>query len=361
MSRDRERGSRDSERSERGGRETGRGGGRSRFEYKPRDSDAVKRRVEQQSGGDFDGYFRDGCKTFKPKDQDNIIRILPPTWQDAEHYGYDIYLHYGVGPDEQSYLCLEKMKGQPCPICEERARAAKAKDDDYADSLKPKQRVVIALIDRDHENEGVQLWSMPWGVDKDLLSRTQDRRTGEILPLDDPENGYDVEFTKQGKGITTKYVGLALSRRESPLGDSSWLDYIAENPIPDCLVFYSYDHIASVFGGASSKAPAKTEERGGRDKADDDLRGVETRGSSRGSSSEPELTWEGVHSMKFEELCSIIDDQKLKIVADDSKNDEELADWVCEDLNIKKAPARRSVTGDASTSDRLTEMRNRRS
>lgn len=362
MSRDRERGSdRGGREVDRGGRSSGRGGGR--FEYKPRDADAVKRRVEQQSGGDFDGYFRDGCKTFKSADGDNIIRILPPTWEDAQHYGFDIWLHYGVGPDEQSYLCLDKMKGEPCPICEERARAAKAKDDDYADSLKPKQRVVVALIDRDHENDGVQMWSMPWGVDKDLLARTQDKRTGEILPLDDPENGYDVEFTKQGKGITTKYVGLQLSRRSSPLGDDSWLDHITQNPIPDCLVFYSYDHIASVFGGASTRTPKAEKDTGGRsgrDAGDDDLREVEQRGSARSNRDDAEPTWDGVHSMKYEELCALIDERALKIKPEDSKDDEELADWICEDLDIKKAPARRAVAATAETSDRLAEMRNRR-
>ena len=357
---------------DRGGRRGGRGndrddsrrGGSSRREYKPRSSEQVRKRQEESSGGDFDKYFLDSIKVFKPHDKDNVIRIIEPTWDDAEHYGYDIWLHYKVGPDEQAYLCLNKMKGEPCPLCEERQRAAKAgEDDEYLDSLKPKPRVVVALVDRDNEKEGVQFWPMPAGVDRDLLSRTTDKRSGEILRLDDPDEGYDVEFTKEGQGLKTKYVGIGLSRRSSPLGKEAWRDFVYDNPIPKVLKFYSYDHILSEFGGGahSSKVSKSYEDERsarGRDldrEQDDDLRKVETRSSRR---DEQELDWDGVHSMSYEELSALIETKDLKIKANESKHDEELADWICEDLDIKKRPKRSDDDGDGRK--RLADMRGRR-
>lgn len=369
---------RDTERGGRGGREEetrgrdrgGRGGrGGSEFNYHRRDASALKSRAEKLGGSDFDSYFREGTKLFKPNDGDNIIRILPPTWKEADHYGLDLWVHYSVGPDEQTYLCLDKMKGEPCPLCDERARAVKDKDDDYADSLKPKQRVAIAIIDRDNEKEGVQIWAMPWGIDKDLLSRAQDKRTGEVLYLDDPENGYDVEFTREGKGLKTKYVGIALARRESPIGDDRWLQEMIEEPLPDRLCYFSYDHIQQVFGGGSSgggksrdRDTTHSSDRKQTDKQDDELREVEQRGSRREvRTSEPELSWESVHGMTFEELVSIIEDKRLdKIDPKESKDDDELADWICEDLDIKKTPARRAVSEDKGGSDVRRDLENMR-
>lgn len=64
-----------------------------------------------------------------------------------------------------------------------------------------------------------------------------------------------------------------------------------------------------------------------------------------------------------------------KINPDDAKDDSELADWICEDLDIKNEPApssRRRVAAQespereaeyeeaAKASDKLAEMRNRR-
>lgn len=368
-----ERGGRDSERgSSRGREESGRGGGRS-FEYKKRDPSKLNERSKSLGGGDFDKIIRDGVGTFTPADGDNMVRILPPTWDNPDHYGYDIWMHYKVGPDEQAYLCLQKMKGEDCPICEERKKADADGDgdDDYAKELKPKQRVLVAVIDRDNEKEGVLAWSMPWTIDKDLISRSQDKRTGEVLSLDDPNEGYDVEFKKEGKGKGTKYIGIALARRESPLGNKKWLEWIQDNPLPTLLQYFDYDHIASVFGGTSSKSK-------GRDKSHDvddqdrQLKEVETRGdkgsarSARGASrqAEPDLTWDSIHSMTFDELAALVDDQKLsKIEPNESKDDEELADWICEDLDIKKAVARRKVADDKedeSPAEKLKEMRRRR-
>ena len=207
--------------SSRGGRDASKRGGH--YEYSSRSPDAMKKRGDQ-SGGDFDKYLSDDVKAYKVADGDNIIRFLPPTWNKPEHFGLDIYLHYGVGPDRQSYLCLLKMKEEPCPICEERARAQKDGDEKYAKDLEAKKRVLVYLIDRNNEKAGVQAWGMPWTVDRDICKISVDKRSGETLELDNPEDGYDVEFEKKGAKDRTEYLGIAVSRRSSELGKEEWLD-----------------------------------------------------------------------------------------------------------------------------------------
>lgn len=360
------RGSRSSSRG--GGRGESRGGGSGRYRYTPRSADNVNKR-STQGGGDFDRYIKDSIKMFKANDGDNTLRILPPTWDNPEHFGYDVHVHFGIGPDEQAYLCLEKMKGEKCPICEERKRAVHDGDEKYADTLKPMRRVLIAVIDRDNEKEGPQAWAMPWGIDRDLCKLVIDKKSGEVLPIDDPENGYDIEFSKQGSGIKTKYVGLAIARRESDLGNEKWLDFMVDNPLPDCLQYYTFDHIQNVFGGGSSNSRGNNDDDDLTQEQERDLRKAERgegrNGGRRSTRGEDDYSWDDVHGMTFEELKALIDDKDLNIDPEESKDDDELADWVCEDLKIVKeevrATRRRTVDNeDDNNGDRMEKLRSRR-
>ena len=221
-----------------------------RFAYKSGDSSKAKDRADK-GGGDFDKIFKDGINTFSAADGDNLIRPLPPTWEDPEHYGYDIYVHYGIGPDNQAYLCRKKMLNEACPVCEEAKRAEREGDDEYYKELKPKQRVAFYLVDRDDEEKGALVWSAPWGFDRDVCKISVDKRSGEVLELDNPEDGYDIEFEKTGAKKRTKYEGVKIARKASDLDNDEALEFIDENPLPDILNFYSYEHIADVFNGGS--------------------------------------------------------------------------------------------------------------
>ena len=350
------RGDRDRE-STRGSTRGSARGSHKGFEYHKPTAESVKKRSEQRGGNEFDSIFKQSAKVFKVQDDSNLIRIAPPTWPEPKHFGYDIFVHYSVGPDGQTYLCPKEMLGEPCPVCEERARAVKDGDDDYAKELKPSKRVVYYIIDRDEEKQGIQLWAAPWTVDRDLNTLIVEPRSGEVLAIDDPENGYDVEFKKTGAKLLTKYIGLQIARRESPLGDDDWLQYAIDNPIPDQLSYFSYDHIAKVFGGQTSKKDDDLDEKQERG-----LRDVEER-STRGRKSEPELSFESIHEMTYDELCDLIEQERLKIEPKDSTSDVELADWVCEDLKIEKSTGRAgrgresAKEAEESPRDKLRNMR----
>ena len=224
-------------------------GSSSGFQYKSRSAEKTKERGEQ-SGDSREGIFQPGVQMFSPDEGDHITRPLPPTWEDAEHFGYDVYVHYNIGPDNAAYLCLQKMKGEACPICEERADAERRNEsEDYVKSLKPNKRVVIYVLDRDKEKEGAKVWSMSWTIDRDLCKLSVDKRTGDLLAIDHPEEGYDIEFTREGKGLKTKYTGIQIARKSTPLDNDKALEFAVQNPIPDILVYHTYDHIAAVFTG----------------------------------------------------------------------------------------------------------------
>lgn len=228
-------------------------GGRS-FRYQKRSSEDVKERANMKGGG-FDSWIKPAFKTFKPKDGKNIIRVLPPTWEGAKHYGYDIFVNYGIGVDNQSYLSLSKMKQEADPLQEARKEAERDGDKELTKALSPNQRILMWLIDRNDEDEGPQLWAAPFTVDKAFANLSFDEDTKDVVFIDDPEQGCDIRFYKEGTGLTTKYDASKMRlmkpshlHEDQGLQDE-WLAFIQDNPLPTVLNFYDYDHIAAVFGG----------------------------------------------------------------------------------------------------------------
>lgn len=228
---------------------------KSKFVYKRRDPESVRAYANKKTG-DFDSIVKSHVKVYKVKDGKNSIRILPPTWDNPQHYGYDLHVNYGIGADHQAYLSLSKMQGQPDPLSEARHAADKEGDKDLAKSLKPKERLGVWLVDREAEDDGPQFWAIPVTVAQDFARISFDEDTKETLMIDDLEEGYDLKFVKEGQGLNTKYPAarMRLSREPSPLHTNEklqleWWEYIQTNPIPSILQYYDYDHIASIFDG----------------------------------------------------------------------------------------------------------------
>lgn len=324
-------------------RRGGKGKGKKRFKYQQRSKERWQERAEQ-SGYNKRSMVIDGVKSFRPKSDDNLVRILPPTFEDADHYGYEVYVHWNVGPDNDAFLCLKAMQGEDCPICEEKARALKDNDKDYADKLNAKKRVFCYVVDRDEEDEGLLLWAMPWTLDRDVTTLAVDKRTGEVLAVDDPEDGYDVEFTKQGKGRNTEYVGVAIARKRSALDNDEALDDAIERPVPECLKFYTYDEIDKVFnagGGAydddddDDDRPRKKKDKGKKDKGK----------KKKYDEDKDEVTWDEVQEMDLDELAELTEDQELDIDCDIDEEDEDdlegLRDEICHELDLEKPKKRK--------------------
>lgn len=348
-SRDDDRPSRSRDDDDRGSRRTASSSAARSYSYESRTQEQSRKRSEQ-GGNDFDKILNDRVKMWKPGPS-NTIRLLPPTWKKPEHYGYDIYVHYGVGPDRGTYLCLNKMKGEACPVCEERVEAQRHGDEKYAKELEPKKRVLVYLVDRDHEKDGVQAWASPWTVDRDIVKVSTDRRSGAVMPIDHPDEGFDVMFDKKGEKDRTEYLGMSIDRRDSPLGKAEWLDFAVENPLPDQLQYFDYDHIAKVFnGGGGSKASKRRDDdddppaRSSRGRDDDrPSRGRDRDDDAPRRSRDDDPTWDDVHAMTSSELDALAENEGVNPSKFDS--DEALADAICDKMGIIKpvkrhAPAR---------------------
>jgi hypothetical protein len=242
------------------------------FRYRGRDVKDVRERAEQQ-GGSFDRYT-DSAIPMLRVGKSHTLRILPPAYDiDIDRWGKNwsipIYVHYNIGPDKGTYLCLQRMEQGDCPICE--ARAEQNLQEGEPDPLKPTLRYLCFVIDRDNEREGPMLWALPWTIEREIQSLSLDGKEG-LLPIDHPDDGYDISFSREGKGIQTKWVGVKIARRSSPISDNpktqkAWLAFIEENPLPDTLHFEDYKYLDKVY---RAKTPKKDEDRRRAQNGDDD-------------------------------------------------------------------------------------------
>jgi len=282
------------------------------FKYRGRSIDTINQRATQTAGA-FDSYTNAKFPKFKVSDGDNEIRIMPLTWNDVDtwgdNWGIELWVHHSIGPDNNAYLCLKKMKGQDCYLCD--AQAEHAHDDDAEDQdslarkLKPTRRILAWLVDRKKEKDGPVLWAMPWTLERDIQGRCKNKKTGEPILIDHPSSGYDVSFNKTGKERLTKYVSVDISREPSPLSDDGktkkkWLEFIEQNPLPDTLCFYDNDYIEKMFRGKSPKRNAEDAPEGVEDKAP-------VKASVKPKSAPKQVTAEEVEDMTREQMVEAIE------------------------------------------------------
>lgn len=271
------------------------------FTYKRRDASSVTKR-KVQSGSSREGYLKQDIPIWSPKKGLNRVRILPPTWKGAEHYGLDVWVHYGVGMDNNTFVCLAKnpdlQDTELCPCCEARQHFQADGNDEAADILQPRKRVLCYILDRQEEEKGVQLWPMAYTIDRDIALQSNDDETNEVLFVDDPENGWDIQFSRDGEGQTTKYNAIKLFgksgkpiSRDVELQDEI-LEFIQENQLPDQIVIAEASHMEEVLEGGVSTGDRDKKKgdrlkskgrRGTRDEDDEDDN-IDERPRSRGTS-----------------------------------------------------------------------------
>lgn len=251
-------------------------------------------RRSRQSGGSYDSYLPSEVTMFKPREGENAVRILPPMW-DKKKWGkgweIGVYLHNRIGPDNATYLCLDKMNGETCPVCEARRTAADAEE---ADAFQPKWRAFCWVIDRNNEKAGPMVWNMPVTLFREINARSYDKKTGKVVLIDgDPKAdyaGYDVLFNREGDGVKTKYVSVEIDREQTNIHEDEarekkWLDYIKTNSLPDILIYFDAEHIERVlFGAAGEEEAPRASRRRGAAEPDEE----ETPRHARGRRAEPD-------------------------------------------------------------------------
>ena len=218
------------------------------YVYRERSQESIHRRAVAK-GGDFAGYLDEQFPIYQVRDGQNWIRPLPPTWDNAEHYGYEVWVHYRVGGNTDC-LCLRIMKGEKCPVCQGIARLTQQYGEETQEikDAKAKKRVIMWVVDRFAEDTGPQIFPMAQTLDQNIVKISQDIRTGAYTLIDHPQNGHDVIFDKSGSGRNTDYGGERLDPNPSAI-NPAYIDYIVQHPIPSVLIWRDYQEVKALYEG----------------------------------------------------------------------------------------------------------------
>jgi hypothetical protein len=231
---------------------------------------------------------------YRPKDGTNHIDILPYLIKTDNHpqkmkkgepdYILDIWVHRRVGSSEGTYLCLQKMFGKPCPICEERMELKKdpTADEDYLKSLDPKRRVFYNVVNLDlsEREQEVQIFEESHFLfEKELLEESGS--SGELQLFWDLEEGSTISFRateeKSSKGKFFRYKSFRFEKRP-PYKDNVYNNTIA---LDDLLIIPTYEEVRNAHlsvdtdeGDAADSKETKKEEDVPVSKSVSGLRGM---------------------------------------------------------------------------------------
>jgi len=193
-----------------------------------------------------------GISQYKTENGPNAIRIISPkfdTYDQLPYFGKKVYIHMKIGADESTFVCRRKMYGEPCPVCElYEQMKEKNPDDEALKDLAPRLRYLFLVVDiksKDTEAKGLRWYDAPVVVNDNIAELSQDRRHGIIDPSD-PDNGRDIEFTRSGSNLGTKYKGFRFYENE-PIPDE-WLEDVPED-FEDILKKPSYEEVAQEVNG----------------------------------------------------------------------------------------------------------------
>jgi len=118
------------------------------------------------------------------------------------HYERTFWVHRGVGPDNNTYVCLrEASRGKkPCPICEhlQKLREDPEADEENIKALRPKRRQLFNVIDTANRADGVQIWDISFHLFGELL----------LESLEDEELAADRKEWCEFEGGKTLRLGL---------------------------------------------------------------------------------------------------------------------------------------------------------
>ena len=230
---------------------------------KERKKVSAKRRVaEHRTGFQSTTYnVPDGVNMFKLKSEGvKRIDVLPftagkgnPFAEEGEdYYERTFWIHRGIGPNNDTYVCPRKTYGLPCPICDFRdaMRRKEDFDEDLYRDLAPKERQLFAVLDRADVEAGPQIWDVSYHLfGRRLDNEIQNQEEGEGLDLfADPEEGATLKLGIEEKsmGSTNFYAVEAvkfISRRD-PIDE----EILEKVPcLDDMLIAKPYDELKSIF------------------------------------------------------------------------------------------------------------------
>ena len=310
---------------------------------------AKKQASSEQSKDDrgkFHGIFRDdiqGLSLWKPESSEDAHEFDIVPYQAGENdpdkkinpgdftYTLILWVHRGIGINEDSFICLAKTYNKKCPVCEYQARLRDTDaSDDEIKKWNPTRRTYYNVLVYDSEKEqskGVQVFDIAhYYLEPELLALSRPRsrggaETGEKIYFASPDqDGKTISFIKEGKGLGTKYKAIKFLDRDYDLEE----DIINTAHCIDKIIHIpSYDEVKEALDSGLSEG-----DEGSFKIKEEDIpsEGVRRRGRSAAPKSEEEVPKEVKEEVKEEETLK---EEKQEVKKEETDSDK----VVCPDAN----------------------------
>lgn len=200
---------------------------------------ALQQSKSNKGGGEKKNVF------FKPTVGKQVVRVVPSKY-DKKNPFTEMLFHFGIG---NKTIMSPQNWGEKDPIVEFTKELKKTGDKEnwrLAKKLEPKMRVLIPVVVRGQEAEGVKLWNVGKELYMDFLNLADNEDIGDFT---DVAEGRDITLTTVGPDVTgTAYNKTTIMPRtkQTPVSEDKNLvkKLLEEQPNPmDSFKKYSYDEI----------------------------------------------------------------------------------------------------------------------
>ena len=326
------------------------------YDRKKAKADLLKQQKESAANSSgFVGVLKDGIPVWKCGEGKHKIDILPftvgkkhPTLPaGSAAYKLDLFSHYGVGVNNDTYICMNKMFKKFCSICEHKSELQQSgdADADQIKKLKPSHNTLYNIICYDtpeEERKGVQVWMVNnWFMESKLMAIAEDE-SGEPIQFPDPDDGKRITFTRKGTGkANTQYLGHKLVDRDYKISDKLLNSTFT---LDEIIVIPKEEDVEQAFFGAkreSNKVEKDEDEGNNYDNKKGDILNVK----------------DNLGDMTRKELKAFIEENKLNINAGDYDEKEDLVNDIKEALNKNDdVPASKGEDNSGILEDEINDM-----
>lgn len=175
-------------------------------------------------------------------------------WRTGESFMFYIWVHRRVGMNEGSFLCLQRMYSEPCPICEQinhQLRAGATNEEINAQGLWARSRILVQCIDRHNEEAGIQIWDVSqYQIDEAIRSLSFDEH-GQPIDVTHYQVGYDLLYDYEKRGDFPMPKNLQLSRDHNPIAVEWYAEVFDFDD--DVLLKPSYDEVYDAYYGPQTE------------------------------------------------------------------------------------------------------------
>lgn len=230
---------------------------------------------EKDDSGRFRGIFESKADVnfWRCTEDDHEISIVPYLTgkKDPKHppnslgIGLFLFVHRGVGVNENSYICLNRTYGKPCPICEYQKELKESTEgdvnDDLIKSLNPTKRAIYNVVCYDsakEEGKGVQVWDVShYLFSIPLEELAHKKKGGGDVPYGHHEEGKIISFRKKGSKRNTEFTAFEFKDRD-PLEDEI---LEAAYCLDDLIHKPTYEEVHEAFWAGKSDGKSSSSEK----------------------------------------------------------------------------------------------------